>query len=138
MTTWTSAKMRINEIPDGCPAGVSDRKNMAEVFDKAEEWGIDPSLAQTASLSNLRRILKVSRHAISNDYQARLIQLFSWAAELNVIDLRLKLGTLDLDTITYQQIIDEGGMFYVMKLMPHQFSRIKRSTKLQHTYVSSD
>ncbi len=135
---WIKAKKRIEEIPDNCRAGKSDRKNLATVFAKSEKWGIDPLNAEKSSMSNLRRILKDAQSAIRHNEKEKLVELFQWAAELNVAQLRLTLGSVDLETIVFQEIIKDGEVCYVLMLKQHQFDRIKRSTQLQLKFVNDD
>jgi hypothetical protein len=135
MTTWKEVEQTVQEAFDrDDPHARSTQKHLLKILNVAEEWNIDPTYAEQASLSNLREIIREARSAIHMDNRERLEELFQWAAKYTNKDLRIKIRDLDRETIIVKVIPDKHASKYVIEVTEDQLQRIKRATKLQYTY----
>ena len=135
MNNWGSVRSIIMSKRLGSRSWASDRKHLLQIIDAAEQFGLDSTHAEQASLSNLRTIIKPARRAILATKRQRLSQLFLWAAILTTAELRVRVGAHVLQEILYKTRTREGETLYEILATSGEFERIQRMTKPQYSFV---
>lgn len=104
------------------------------IIDAAEKLGIDPANALSASISNLRTIIKPAKDAISVDAIDDIRKLFELAGDLNNRELRDRLGGNEREIVIYRRVKTQENITYEISLSEDQFNTIQASTKYKITF----
>lgn len=137
MATWKDVRTKIKTKELESKTWISDKKNLLKVIDRAESIGLPPDDANSASISNLRTIIKAAKNAVANDDSDLLSELFRLAAKLPTSDLRLKVGDKLRDIIEYEAPKRSTDIFYKLYITSNQLKRIQESTKQYFQYKKS-
>ena len=128
MENWIEAREMILSVVDDSPRWKSQSKHLLQIFAKAKEWQIDPSVIQGASLSNLREIIREARVAIKNGEKTRLENLLHQAATMTNTNLRVELRGERLRKVKVRKVPREKGYAYYFRIDEDLFERIKNGT----------
>jgi len=127
--TWAKLSNQIKNKSLKSASWESDQKHLLMILSKIQKWEISEEYSDI-NISNFRTIINEARRAIKVNDRERLEELLSWASQLTVADLRLKLGTPILETITVN--VDGRGneARYRVELSKEQLELIKKKTRL--------
>jgi hypothetical protein len=133
--SWDHIRERIEKINLASEKGRSHARHLVEIFDKSEEWEIDPANAAAAKISNLQEIVSEAQKAIRRGRKDRLIVLFQWAAECTNSELRILLREEKMPEITvYPEGDDRHPMYYMIRVTEDQYEKIIAATRRQFKY----
>ena len=135
MNTWEPMREHVNSWRANSQTYQSNVASLLEVFDYAEEWGLDPACAESISRSNLREIIHEAKKAIRRGLPERLKELFQQAAEMKTTDLRLWLRGEERDIIMVEKVPFGATSHYVVRLTKKQLRRAEKATELTHIFV---
>ncbi len=134
MATWKDVLRRVQERQDKSNKWKSNAKNLMNIIQKAEAWGLDPAPASRASISNLQEIIPSARKAIRNAEKERLDELFRLADKLTIKELRIKLRGDRRDKVLVRIAKTTLGPMYEFSLPQEQDERLKRATELMFDF----
>ena len=130
---WEPLKTRIQEHQLDSSTWESNQKDLLQLFSDCQRLNVDPFFASLASLSNLRAALPQLKQAVREVDPERLRQLFSLAATLTNVELRLALEIPGREPVQIHPV-DTG---YVVRLTQEQFDQVQRATRLQYVFSDS-
>jgi hypothetical protein len=135
MHTWDEIREQIKARNLASATWQSDQKSLLSIIDACSQLKLDPEPASCASISNLRTIIKQARRAIEKDDREHLTELLRWAAELPTAELRVRIGTHNLEEIPFWHKRNDGEEdAYLIEVNPKQLERIRRSTKSSYVF----
>lgn len=142
MTTWSDISKLAEVNTSDAQSTTSDKQNLQNIFKKAEIWGISPEILANASLSNLRAIVPLASKAIRDRDKDRLTELFTWAATMTNIKLRIALQSFGRELIPVQvendPIFGANEPVYVIRLDQEQIRKIARTCQRQFVFTLDD
>jgi hypothetical protein len=132
---WTDLQKAITQKELTSRSWKSDQASLLYIFEAANKMGIDPEIVANIDLCKLRTIIKEARRAIGRDDEVYLAELFHFAATNNMVDLRLKIGTTEVEEIKVEKRLNAGKEKFFFKLSQNQMSRIQQSTRLYFKFL---
>jgi hypothetical protein len=136
---WDDVRAIVNKLKGDYPSAVSQRESLFTIIDTAERHGLDPSCLENTSICKLCTIIHKAKIAIGERDYEYLQNLFQLAGVMNIPNLRIQLGQPDLEGIHIIPIKVGEETTYKTTLSQTQLNRIKKATKLQyHFYTTED
>lgn len=140
MSTWESNIEAILKKPGDSISRKSQLRSLITIFEAAQDMGISPEAVNTNRLACLETIIKSAKTAIENGDRNHLLDLFSLANTLTVIELRIELDIPKREPIPiHKRFFPETGRTLIY---PHftegQFENIQQRNKLQYIFVERD
>jgi ribosomal protein S20 len=137
MSDWDVIREKIIQKELKHNSWQSDRKHLLIILDAAEQMGIDPSLINKTSYSNLRTIIKSARKAIFFSDKEKLTRLFIAASSMPTAQLRSIVSSNKLEVIKYKESIENDVAQVNLLLTQSQFEQIKICTKNKFIFIKS-
>lgn len=129
MATWKDVLRRVQDRQEESSKWKSNAKSLMNIIQKAEAWGLDPTSAARASISNLQEIIPSARKAIRNADRERLDELLRLAAKHTTKELRIMLRGDRRDKISVRAMATELGPMYHFLLPHEQYERLRKATE---------
>jgi hypothetical protein len=134
MNTWDVLRERARSLDQSVYRWRSHTRYLLAIFDQSEEWGLDPDIPNSASISNLCEIIVDARQAIEEGRRKRLNELFQMAADLTNRELRIALRGGNRPEITVKRVGGENDALYAFRVNKAQFERIRNATETSFNY----
>ena len=132
---WDTLRSTIISIDLSASSWKSDRESLLKIIDWAEEASLDPTGVASIDMTKLRTIIKEVKKAINWGQKDRVDELFSWAKELTVVDLRQRVGISIPEDIEVKSRIEGDDVKIIVELTITQFERMKASTKPHFNFI---
>ena len=88
MTSWDDLRERARKNQRDDPTSISTTRQLIQIYDQAEAWGIDPTVLQKANKTNLRDIIRPAKEVIAAGDRDKLESLLGLASSLTNKELR--------------------------------------------------
>ena len=134
MNTWDVLRERARSLDQSVYRWRSHTRYLVAIFDQAEEWGLDPDIPNSASISNLCEIIVDARRAIEEGRRKHLNELFQMAADLTNRELRIALRGGNRPEITVKRVGGADDALYAFRVNRAQFERIRNATETSFNY----
>lgn len=135
MSTWNEFRSRVSREIEDTPRGVCNKKYLRVIADSAERWDISADCANSATMSNMREIIKEARMAIEQEDRQRLEVLLFLASRLSVTDLRIILRGENRKLITVAPHQTPFGPLYRLMVTQDQYEALKQGSRRQFMFV---